>query len=201
MENKLDFLYTAINDAQELIRFTDAKTGFAVTVIGAFIAYIISIGDNIIIYYKLFGNLTCFIFWMLIIAVAINMLIVIRILKPTNNPTDNIVIGENNNVKTLFYLAGNEYNDKLFALRNVKEHKLKIAYETYKADLTGVSDNDIVDTLILELLKVNFIRNIKMDRFEVLCKFILITIIIFILLVVLYTKDINYIRYLEYKCY
>ena len=178
MENKINFLSTAISDAQELIRFIDTKTTVVITILGAYIVAFFSVLDKIISNFSLYANGFIFSLFVFLILLILTILITVRIIKPTNNPVENIKLGDNTNIPSLqFYISPNDYSkDNFFAFRNSKKFKLS---KTLKQYLSVLNENEIIDSLSFELLKVSYIRNVKSDRFNTLMWFLFFTTISF----------------------
>lgn len=169
MEKKIDFLKVAISDAQELIRFTDSKTAIIITIISAYIVAFYTATDKIVKYS--WGYSACFWFFLSLFFLLLVLCIIVtaRIIKPTNNPADNISLGSSAKPNLIFFLAPNNYlNDSFYSFYNSKKFKLKEDYEAYLKQITIASEEDILKSLTFELLKVSYIRNIKNDRFQIL---------------------------------
>ncbi|WP_353086650.1 hypothetical protein [Flavobacterium sp.] len=178
MENKITFLSSAIADAQELIRFIDTKTTVVITILGAYIVAFFSVLDKIIANYVHYSNGFIFSLLAFLLLLILTILITVRIIKPTNNPIENIKLGRNTNIPTLqFYVSPNDYSkDDFFAFRNSKKFRLS---KTLKEYISELDDYQIVASLTFELLKVSYIRNVKTDRFNVLMWFLFFTTMTF----------------------
>lgn len=205
MEKKIEFLYNAISDAQELIRFTDTKTAVAITVIAAYVISIFSSIEKIVkfsSFYSIWFWLSlsfCFIFLLLCI------IVITRIIKPTNNPVDNINFGEQTVPTLKFFLYPNDYSSgKCYPFSNSKKFKLAEKIDDYLKTLTESSDTSIINSLSLELFKVSYIRNIKNDRFNTLLWLILGLTIAFFLYHFLYSietqQTISLIKEISHHC-
>lgn len=203
---KIEFLYAAIKDAQELIRFIDTKTAIVITILGAFIVSYFTILKDIIQYSYYFS----FVFWIIFILFILSLLlcisIVLRIIRPTNNPIDNININKGDLPKLRFFLPLNKYKNKFIKnIRNSKNDKLNEYYSDIIKLIIGVDNNnkittedDIIKSLTFEFMKVSFIRNIKVDRFNSLIFFLAITFILFIISYIICSVQIQEI--LKHTC-
>lgn len=190
MENRKEFLYNAISDAQELIKFIDAKTTIVITILGAYAVTMFTAIDKIIEY----SNEYSFWFWLILISfnilLVLCILIITRIINPTNNPKENILLPTSHENKLSFFLTPNDYSKyKFYPFSNSKKNKLKLSYDDYAKQISDSDEAVIINTLTLELLKVSFIRNIKNDRFKVLLRFLLATTIVFLLNYICYLKE------------
>ncbi len=178
MENKISFLSSAIADTQELIRFIDTKTTVVITILGAYIVAFFSVLNIIITNYAFYSNgfLVSIVVFLLLLFLTI--LVTVRIIKPTNNPVENIKLGSNTNIPSLqFYVSHNDYfKDDFFAFCNSKKFRLS---KTLKEYISELDNSQIVASLTFELLKVSYIRNLKNDRFNVLMWFLFFTTITF----------------------
>lgn len=190
MENKISFLTTALADAQELIRFLDAKTGITITIIAAYFVAIFSCIDKIVQFYSYYS------FWVwltLIIFISFLLLsiwVVVSIIKPTNNPVKNITIEEQNIPKLKFHLSPNKYSSNWFyPFCNLGKSKLSENFENYLNTIDSSSDKEIVYSLSLELFKTSYIRNIKSDRLNILIKFLLLLTISFFVFYLVYSIE------------
>lgn len=205
METKIEFLHSAISDAQELIRFIDTKTAFAVTILGAYIVTFFLSIEKIIQYsfgYSQWFWISVSIF---IAFLILCIIITVRIIKPTNNPTDNINFGAANRPDVKYFLSPNNYSKGfLQSFRNSKRFKLKENYEIYVQKLSAATDDELLEILTLELFKVSFIRNIKNDRFNILLWFMLITSFLFFFSYFIFSfetkKTIDYLQFMKDNC-
>lgn len=179
-DSKISFLSDAISDAQELIRFCDTKTAIVITILGAYVVAFFSSLDKIIEYS--FGYSGWFWFFLIAFFVLLILCIIVttRIIKPTNNPVDNINFGGSDKPKVKFFLTPNDYSKGgLQTFANSSKFKLTENFETYSQLLGTADEKDIINSLTLELFKVSFIRNIKNDRFNTLLWLLVVTTISF----------------------
>ena len=180
MDKQIGFLNTAISDAQDLIRFIDTKTTVVITLLGAYVVAFFSVFSKIIEYSSKFS---CLFWWSLIVFIfclIICIVITLRIIKPTNNPSDNIKLGESKPPNVKFFLTPNSYpKGKYYIFINSNKFKLSLNFSEYLEQIKSVGENEIIDSLSFELFKVNYIRNIKNDRFNSLIFFLIITTIVF----------------------
>lgn len=193
---KKEFLYAAISDAQELIRFTDNKTAIAITIVAAYIATLFSITENIVKYAPYLDTT----FWVLLLItlglILLCIVITARIIRPTTNPMHNIK--NQTAVPDLkFFIAPNEYKglSKIaYPFWNCKSYKLSESLEIFIQNMDSADDKIIEKVLSIEMLKVNYIRNIKSDRFAILFNVILATSGAFIIFFIHYSRQIVIIK-------
>ena len=204
-DSKITFLSSAISDAQELIRFCDTKTAIVITILGAYLVAFFSSIDKIV---ENSSNYSCW-FWLflsLFFILLISCIVVtIRIIKPTNNPIDNINFGGQPIPKVKFFLAPNDYsNDCPYQISNSVEFKLKENFKDYSEKLSDAKNDDIISSLTLELFKVSYIRNIKNDRFNTLLWLLIATTILFLTAYLFYNIETHqiseYIKQARHSC-
>ncbi len=189
-ETKISFVTNAISDAQELIRFADAKTTFVITILGAFIVAFFTVLDNIVKYANGYSAWFWAFLGIFFLLLCLCIVIVTRIVKPINNPMNNLIFGEKVKQSPAFYLAPNTYpRYSLFPFRNSSRFKLFQEVENYRNQLSQADEDQIIDSLTIELLKVSFIRNIKNDRFDVLVRFLIVTTVFFVVTFIFYSIE------------
>lgn len=200
--SKISFLTDAISDAQELIRFCDTKTAIIITVLGAYVVSFFSCIEKIVEYSSGYS----FWFWLFLVLfflfLALCVLLTTRIIKPTNNPIDNIDFGQQSKPILKYFLPTNDYSKGAFyPFINSNKFKLKESFEIYSQQLIGVTDQDIISSLTLELFKVSYIRNIKSDRFNILLWLLVATTLSFFISYLFYSIEThNTIEQLESIC-
>jgi len=188
MENKINFLSLAISDAQELIRFIDTKTAIIITILGSYIVGFFVSLDKIAQYSAYYSSFFWFLLILFLITLTVCIIVTSRIIKPTNNPSDNIKLGNVTQPAINFFIAPNN-NSFWFPFCNSKKHKLKTSFESIQNEMELASDAEIVKSLSYELLKVSFIRNIKNDRFNFLIKCLIVNTIIFVVAYLFYSFE------------
>lgn len=191
-EHKINFLNGAIADAQELIRFIDAKTAIVVTIIGAYLVGIYSIVDKIVAHCDKFSSFFWIIFALLDLILVATIMITARIINPSNKPNKNIKLEGLEEPKIPYYLAPNEYQKdwKRFFI-NSKKYKLSEGYNEFCAKINDCSLDDLLKSLSFEFMKVSYIRNIKKDRFNLLVSFLILSSIMFFVVYITYSNEIS----------
>lgn len=193
-EMKINYLTAAIADAQELIRFTDNKAAIVITVLGAYVIGTYTTLDKIVGYWYM---LPCALWFFLIIFLALLLMCVVitaRIIRPTKMPISNINISDEDIPILNFYLAPNSYG-MFWKFRNSSEHKLVTDYTTYYNHIDGADEDMIIKSLTVELMKVSYLRNIKIDRFNALLWYIIATTIAFSIFYVIYLHQVQMINH------
>jgi len=187
--SKTEFLKFAIEDAQEGIRFIDAKTAFAVTIIGGYVVGIVSTIDKTIKYFDKFSPLYWILYSIFLLLVISATIVTARIIKPTSNPLGNIDINNTTLPNLKFYISGNNYSSWFYRLMNDKSDKLSVPYNTYLNDINNSNVSEIIEVLTMELLKVSYIRNIKNDRFNFLVVMLVVCSVLFVMFYLLYSIE------------
>jgi len=189
--SQIEYLYNAITDVQDLIKFTESKAAFVIGILTAYIAVIFLTLENII---KYSSNWTC-VFWLIYSAFIFFMIlciwIIAKIIMPIKKPTESIKISSDDIPETDFYLAPNHYGSLLFPFTNSNKHKLKIDFNTFYHNIKNIEDKAIVKVLTLELFKISYIRNIKSDRLKILIYFILITSLLLTTFYIIYQIELG----------
>ena len=163
---QLSFLYKALDDNQNLIRFLDAKTAFAVALLSAMIGNVLAnLGDyfprgaqpvwrQILVLAFAFGAI-----W----AVALVGLIVF----PTTNPAANTRLLPNSQPQ--FFLAQLSPRKWLRILSRSPEYsRLAQEHSEYLDHVSRSSNRALLQSVSAEVLKVSYIRQIKTDRLKAL---------------------------------
>lgn len=171
-KNRLDFLYKAIDDTQQTIRFTDAKAG---AVVGFWTLFLTLTLRNYESVYSLLISHTLLIEKLLIIAFLLvlgyffcnSLLMAYLTLVPKINPKAHIN-SEDFSVDDLFFLW--ETNQPIvgkYLYSSLDDLKMKISAKEYRDKFLEFDSSKIEQSLIVELLKVSFIRNLKLTRTNV----------------------------------
>lgn len=173
-----NFIYNAINDAQETIRFTDTKSGAVIVVVMGLIAGVVTLIDK---YYTLLNQLAVLPKVIAILGVIyfslcifISLILSLRSINPANNPNDHIDLGDwPNSPNIKYYLSGltpsMRWEDYLWELKDLK---FSISASEYYKNIEGSKDPDLLKSLTLELLKLSYIKEKKMQRTKAALKWI-----------------------------
>lgn len=168
-KSRLDFLYKAIDDAQNTIRFTDTKAGAVIGFWTLFLTLILRNGQSL--YLKLFSQdslveqIMIMIFIIVLVCYfCISIWMAYLTLVPRINPKIHINV-EGVNTENLFFLADTtpEIQGK-YLYNNYENLKMKLSAKDYYSKFIGLDNEKIEKELIIELQKVSFIRNLKLSR-------------------------------------
>ncbi|WP_215192997.1 DUF3307 domain-containing protein [Exiguobacterium sp. s95] len=188
---KEEFLYKALEDGQNTIRFTDTKAAAVIAFWTFFISALISMKNMWI------DNVTDMKSWAEVVLVCILIFTMINylirsitlaytVLVPRNNPGSHI-ISEGIEGKGLFYIHGYNLPGPLnfkYLYKNHEELKLGKKTKDYIQEFKEISKIEVETEIVLELQKVSFIRNLKIDRvnesISLLMRFMIVFFIILI---------------------
>lgn len=175
---KYNFIYNAINDAQETIRFTDTKSGAVIVVVMGLIAGVVTLIDK---YYILLKQLTVLPKVIAIVGVVyfsiclfISLILSLRSINPANNPNDHIDLGDWSDKPDIrYYLSGlipsMRWEDYLWELKDLK---FGVNASEYYKSIDESKNSDLLKSLTLELLKLSYIKEKKMQRTKAALKWI-----------------------------
>jgi Protein of unknown function (DUF3307) len=165
------FLYKALDDGQNTIRFTDTKAAAVIAFWTFFIATFISMKGIWFKYIVELKSWTELIFVILLILLMIaylirSVILAYTALVPRSNPGAHIM-SEDIQSKGLFYLYG--YNlpvplEPKYLYKNHKDLKLGKKTKEYIKEFKEITEEEVNNEIILELQKISFIRNLKIDR-------------------------------------
>jgi hypothetical protein len=192
-EKQIEFLYQSISDTQELIKFVETKTAFGASIIGIYLATFCSIFDKVLKHFYDFN----FIFWASFILVCILLLvsiwIIILAIKSVNNPADNVKIKKEDKSALEFFVTPNDYDTYkiIYPFFNSKHFKIKKTFDSFFEAISNSDENELIKVLTFELLKVNYIRNIKNDRFKILIFSLIATTLGFFIFYIVFLVSMN----------
>lgn len=179
IKNKLDFLYKAIDDAQNAIRFTDTKAAAIMAFWAVLITGVINTRAD---WYKWLMSIT--VWYDRVIAIGLIVLLVlfwslsVWLVFISVNPktAPNIHIDRDRvEISGLFFLHGFKPEDPTYEQLYLDDTGLKLSMATneYVKKIERWSDQNIRNELIFELQKVSYIRNIKIKRVNTSMNFVL----------------------------
>ncbi len=165
------FLYKALDDGQNTIRFTDTKAAVVIAFWTFFISTLISMRGIWFDYIVNLANWTELIFIIFLILLMIvylirSVILAYTALVPRSNPGAHIM-SEDVQAKGLFYLYG--YNlpvplEPKYLYKNHEDLKLGKKTKEYIEEFKEITEEEVNTEIILELQKISFIRNLKIDR-------------------------------------
>ena len=157
-ENRLEFLYKAVEDTQNTIRFLDTKAAFSVTLLSGMAAVVLQSkhsGQGIvpIAALSLFIAFTTF-----------TLFFCMRVIFPVLKPHSDHSLHTTRTIPK-FYVAHHRTHHWLrHTLTNDAKDVLCEDRASYTSSLMGANDNDLLVAMCDELLMVSQVRQIKADR-------------------------------------
>jgi len=178
--DKIQLLYKAIEDTQSIIRFTDTKAGVILVLVGGIITIMANLGKSICVFYKAFlANYPCLgplpmlihiflvgLFLVGVVHLIASIYLVFAAIAPKSNPDRSINMDLENSQINLFYLKPIVPEINLSNIFKNKDgyFKLAISTSTLIQAIDGIDHKGIITMLTIELQKVSFIRELKIQR-------------------------------------
>lgn len=191
---KIELLYKAIEDNQLTIRFLDTKLTITTFILGVYAA---AIGAGLGDFSKYFWNMLCwqqtvFIGLLSIIGIGIiaEAILIIITVFPASNPVEHINLNSYSPCN-MFYLAGMEMKLTDY-LKISKKTKLTPSFDIINASYAAAVPDVIQNELICELMKVSFIRELKLKRVKLIKSLLLPLVVISPVLLALHFWGVSY---------
>ncbi len=158
LSSRLQFLYNAVEDAQNTIRFIDTKAAFCVTLLSGMTAGALqgTHSDHPALHKILF---TIF-----LMAVGLSLLICMRVIFPVIKPHSAPSPHPARPLPKFFIHQHKTHHWIRHTFSNSVDDVLCDDHASYTTALTASSDDDLVTAMCDELLMVSLIRQIKSDR-------------------------------------
>jgi hypothetical protein len=176
---KREFLYRAIEESQNTIRFTDTKAGAIFVLGGIVFAFIATLFKDLIAFYKklydffpnnhydvLIQSILILIFLFGMGLIYLSIMLSIKAIAPKSGQNGSINVDIHDKIIPIFYLKDiipvpnfyNLFNDKAGAF------KLNTKFTEIDQDLAVLDDTNLKNLLIVELQTVSAIRELKLQR-------------------------------------
>lgn len=157
-ENRLEFLYKAVEDTQNTIRFLDTKAAFSVTLLSGMAAVVLQSKHSgqqflpvaALSLFIVFTSFTLF----------FCMRVIFPVLKP---PSDH----SRHTTRTIPKFYVNQHRSHHWLRHTLTNDASDVLCEdraSYTNSLMGANDNDLLVAMCDELLMVSLVRQIKADR-------------------------------------
>src|SRR6266850_2030927 len=158
-EQKLQFLYKALDDSQSVIRFLDAKAAFAVALLSAMTGKVLS---DLPFYFPLVGQpvwrkALLFCFWA---AVALSGFVVFRVIFPVTNPAANVNLIPTHCTPQFFVWELKPKSWQRIFSRAPRFSRLALGQEAFLQDIKDGTPDSLLRCVAGEVLKVSYIRQI-----------------------------------------
>ena len=193
-KEKLTFLYKAIKDAQETIRLADEKTSIILLLLIIFISIMGTHIHDVTKYFWYMPAQVQAIFvaiaFLFIIVIVSTIILMIHVIFPKRNPVEHISMQYK--PKGFFYLSDLNISWKDYFIFR-KNLILKPSLEEYLQKYEAIEDTHTLQKeLIYELLKVSFIREMKIRTIANLRMWIFSAIILSLILAWLHFIGLSY---------
>jgi hypothetical protein len=172
--SRLEFLYKIVEDTQNTIRFIDTKAAFCLTLLSAMAAGALQRPHQPTLTHRI-------LFIIFIVAVAISILICLRIIFPTIKPH-----GLQSGARGPKFFIGDSKR-RHWLLHTIKSNLgnvLSETHETYVAKFTSATDADLLSSMCDEVLMISLIRQIKSDRLHAAMFSVIAALVVFVVLMV-----------------
>ena len=170
----LTFLYKIIDDNQATIRFLDTKAAFGIAILGAVVGKVLD-KDQLVACesHGLIVMVISVIFAMLVVTSAI---LGYKTVFPTINPAQNVSFPDN--LEPKFFISELSRRSVLRLFSSGKKFAmLKATHADYCAAVKEATAEKIESIAAAEVLKLSFIRQIKMDRLVAFSTAIIFTVV------------------------
>lgn len=176
-EKKIEFLYKALEDAQQTIRFVDTKTSVTTFVVGLIAALLSSGLSDFSNYFwnmtPLLQALSITLILSIAILIALTIHCAIQVVFPKTNPSDHVV--KTTALKNIFYLYDVSSVNGIDVINPT--------YEEFILKLNSIaSTDDIIGELAYELQKVSYISESKIAKVKEMKILLRITLVVLPLL-------------------
>jgi hypothetical protein len=174
-DQKLNFLYKAIDDAQNLIKLVDAKTAVASAPLAFMIGKVTAnlqllLFDCNSVLTKIFASMFC-------VAAFVSVVLAFRVLFPTVNPGDHVHIRPGQMPQFFLFNVSKSWRA---AFSSAPKHSmLDLQQGDYERSLEIADANLLQQVLIGELFKVSYVREIKTYRLKCLSQMLWVSIVLF----------------------
>jgi hypothetical protein len=176
----LSFLYKIIDDSQSTIRFLDTKAGFGIAILGAIVGKVLLDQDELIVL-RSHGWLISVMSLLFGIVVIVAAILGFRTVFPTVNPAENVSFPDD--LKPQFFISKFRCCRfmRLFS-SNKKFAVLELTHDEYCSSVRAADVQTLESILAAEVLKLAFIRQMKVDRLDAFSKALIVAVMLFVVL-------------------
>jgi hypothetical protein len=184
----LTFLYKIIDDNQATIRFLDTKAAFGIAVLGAMVGKLLD-RDQLVACasHGLVVMVISAVFALLVVAAAT---LGYKTVFPMVNPAQNVSVPANLEPKFFISKFSPERVLRLFSA-NRRFVMLETTHAGYCAALKQATADNLESVAAAEVLKLSFIRQLKMDRLAAFATVLIPTVILFIVVILAAPKVVG----------
>jgi hypothetical protein len=170
---RLEFLYKAVEDTQNTIRFIDTKAAFCVTLLSGMAAGVLQ-GHR-----EPHTDLQKVLLAVFVAAVAVSLLVCLRVIFPVIKPHSDHSLHTTRTIPKFFISHHRTHHWIRHTLRSQVDDVLCEDRGSYTAALTGAEDQDLLLAMCDEVVMISLIRQIKSDRLHAAMYMLAGTIVMF----------------------
>lgn len=178
-DKKIDFLYKAIDDCQNTIRFTDTKAGAIFVLcgivfgfVGALFKDIINFNRKVLYFFPdnhydvLFQIILILLLTGGLVCIYLSVNLSLKAITPKSSIKDSVVIDKEINIPDIFYLFKMNPKPNIFNLFIDKNGNFTLdhKFSEVERNIKNLIEEDIKNILIVELQKVSLIKELKIQR-------------------------------------
>ena len=177
--SRLNFLYRAVDDTQNTIRFIDTKAAFCVTLLSGMVVGALQTGPS---HPSPLHRILYFVF---LASVGLSLLICLRVIFPLIKPHSAPSTDPSRVLPKYFIHQGRDHHWLRHTFSSAVENVLADDHASYTAALSAASDAELVSSMCDELLMVSLIRQIKSDRMHAAIFSLILAILCFMAVMVI----------------
>lgn len=175
MKTKIDFLINAIKEAQTTNDFLDKKAGVMVALESSLIAIVVNSSldyDKSSILKEFFRSHTSGLILLLffVVCVLVHILFTLRVILPHESPESHVELGDYK-PRRLYFLNKLETNKKIYP-----------SHTEFISQLFMMNDEDIAKEYTFELLKLSYIRKMKIHNLTQSLKLLKLLLIAYVII-------------------
>ena len=178
LSSRLQFLYNAVEDTQNTIRFIDTKAAFCVTLLSGMTAGALQVSHP---RHPIVHDVVFIVF---LSAVGLCLLICMRVIFPVIKPHSAPSPYKDRTLPKFFIHQSRTHHWMRHTFSNSVDDVLCDDHSSYTAAVNASSDTDLVTAMCDELLMVSLIRQIKSDRLHTAMYSLVLGIFLFVAVMV-----------------
>lgn len=171
--SRLEFLYRAVEDTQNTIRFIDTKAAFCVTLLSGMVVGALQGGPSSP------SPLHRISFFVFLGAVGLSLLVCMRVIFPVIKPHSAPCSDPGRELPKYFIHQAKGHHWLRHTFSNTVDDVLVDDHASYTAALSAATDADLLTSMCDELLMVSLIRQIKSDRLRTAMYSLVLAIVCF----------------------
>jgi hypothetical protein len=174
---RLSFLFKAMDDNQATIRFLDTKAAFGIAVLGAMLGKVLD--RDQLIACESHGFIVMAFSAAFAASVVLSAILGYKTIFPTINPAKNVSFPDDLDPKFFIHKLRPRRLLRLFSSSN-RFAMLETTHVAYCEALKEATQAKLESIVAAEVLKLSFIRQLKMDRLSAFASALIVTVVLFI---------------------